>query len=102
MRICGQYHHLDGHLYAGRNPQGFAPFRYLFLNYWDARICAEHAWMCELPACTREAGEEEKRISSLYELRLQFVCFLFICTDSDFLCLYMGYRTIAEEDQKFS
>ena len=31
----------------------------------------EHTWTCELPPCTQEEGEEEKRISSLYELRLR-------------------------------
>ena len=72
VRIGGEYHHLDVTFMLGANPQGCAPFRYPFLNYGDARMRTEHAWTCELPPCTQEEGEEEeKRISSLYELRLQ-------------------------------
>ncbi len=71
VRIGGQYHHLDVTFMLGANPQGCAPFRYPFLNYGDARMRTEHTWTCELPPCTQEEGEEEKRISSLYELRLR-------------------------------
>lgn len=72
VRIDGEYHHLDVTFMLGANSHGRAPFRYLFLNYGDARMRTEHAWTCELPPCTQEEnGEEEKRISSLYELRQQ-------------------------------
>ena len=71
VKINGVYYHLDVTSMIGCNMQKIEPFIYLFYNYSDQQMEQTHRWQrSRFPQCISSFnGEDEKIISSLYELR---------------------------------